>query len=60
MRYSARTDSRSASELRVNGVVRSADVDTRVTLLDALRNNFQLPGEEGMRPGLLRRVYRYC
>jgi xanthine dehydrogenase YagT iron-sulfur-binding subunit len=33
-----------ALELRVNGVDRSAHVDTRVTLLDALRNTFQLPG----------------
>src|SRR5262245_38461121 len=33
-----------ALELRVNGVDRSVDVDSRVTLLDALRNTFQLPG----------------
>ena len=33
-----------ALELRINGVDRSAHVDTRVTLLDALRNTFQLPG----------------
>lgn len=33
-----------ALNLRVNGVDRSAHVDTRVTLLDALRNTFQLPG----------------
>jgi len=31
-------------QLRVNGVDRSADVDTRVTLLDALRDTLQLPG----------------
>ena len=33
-----------ALELRVNGVDRFAYIDTRVTLLDALRNTFQLPG----------------
>jgi xanthine dehydrogenase YagT iron-sulfur-binding subunit len=33
-----------ALQLRVNGVDRSADVDPRLTLLDALRNTFQLPG----------------
>jgi xanthine dehydrogenase YagT iron-sulfur-binding subunit len=31
-------------KLRVNGVERSAHVDTRVTLLDVLRNTFELPG----------------
>jgi len=31
-------------ELHVNGADRSADVDTRVTLLDALRDTFHLPG----------------
>src|SRR5262245_13008009 len=33
-----------ALELRINGVARSADLDPRVTLLDALRDTFQLPG----------------
>jgi xanthine dehydrogenase YagT iron-sulfur-binding subunit len=31
-------------QLRVNGIDRSAHVDTRVTLLDALRDTFHLPG----------------
>ena len=30
--------------LRINGVERSAEVDPRVTLLDVLRETFQLPG----------------
>jgi xanthine dehydrogenase YagT iron-sulfur-binding subunit len=30
--------------LRLNGVDRTAQIDTRVTLLDAVRNTFQLPG----------------
>src|SRR5262245_51113465 len=33
-----------AVELRINGILKSADVDPRVTLLDALRDTFQLSG----------------
>lgn len=37
-------DSTIALKLRVNGVDRTARVDVRTTLLDALRNAFELPG----------------
>ena len=33
-----------ALKLRVNGVEQTARIDTRTTLLDVLRNNFELPG----------------
>src|SRR5262249_40098419 len=44
MNNSETTMPRIALELRVNGVALSAHIDTRVTLLDALRNTFELPG----------------
>ena len=44
MEKSALTPSTIAMKLCVNGVEQATQVDTRTTLLDALRNTFELPG----------------
>ena len=44
MEKSALTPETIAVKLRVNGVERAVTIDTRTTLLDALRNIFELPG----------------
>ena len=44
MESSPVTDPTIALKLRVNGVEQTARIDTRTTLLDALRNIFELPG----------------
>src|SRR5215469_8607378 len=44
MTIAEKTNFANSLTLRINGVERSAELDSRVTLLDALREAFQLPG----------------
>jgi aerobic-type carbon monoxide dehydrogenase small subunit (CoxS/CutS family) len=45
------------TNVRVNNTTNEISLDSRVTLLDALRDVLGLPGTKGMRSGRVRRVH---
>lgn len=47
------------TRLEINGTTHELNIDSRVTLLDALRESLHLDRhEEGLRPGAVRRLHR--